>query len=109
MMKKKALSGIIASTLSISLFTSMNPMTYLPQAHAVSDNNTAIVTTIEETSIQTTTGTTQPLETTTTTTAITTAISEEQAMLDNLEKKENILFGEFQRKRAIFSDTCQCI
>ena len=103
MMKKKALSGIIASTLSISLFTSMNPMTYLPQAHAVSDNNTAIVTTIEETSIQTTTGTTQPLETTTTTTAITTAISEEQAMLDNLEKKENILFGEFQRKRAIFS------
>ena len=101
MMKKKALSGLIASTLSLSLITSMSPTTYLTQAYADGDKEAYIVTTTEEISIQTTTAATQPLETTTTTTAITTTISEEQAALDELAKKENKLFGEFQRKRAI--------
>lgn len=39
MMKKKALSGIIASTLSISLLTSMSPTTYLSQAYAGGDKD----------------------------------------------------------------------
>lgn len=103
MMKKKALSGIIAGTLSISLITSMSPTTYLTQVYADSDKDAYIVTTTEEMSIQTTTAATQTIESTTTTTAIITAISEEQAKLDELTKKENRLFGEFQRERAILS------
>lgn len=103
MMKKKALSGIIASTLSISLITSMSPTTYLTQVYADGDNDAYIVTTTDDMSIQTTTAATQTIENTTTTTAITAAISEEQAQLDELTKKENRLFGEFQRERAILS------
>lgn len=103
MMKKKALSGIIAGALSISLLTSMSSTTYLSRTYADGDKEDYIVTTTGDMSIQTTTAVTQSLESTTTTTAVTTTISEEQAALDDLAKKESKLFGEFQRERAILS------
>ena len=101
MMKKKVLSGIIASTLSVSLLTSMSPAVYLTQAYADGGSDAYSVNAAEDMSIQTTTAATQPIEGTTTT--ATTAVSEEQAVLDDLTKKENILFGEFQREKAILS------
>ena len=98
-MKNKGLSGIIASAISISLLAGMSPAAYLTQAYADGDN-TAVT---ENMSVQTTTAAvTQPIEGTTTT-AVTTAVSEEQAVLDELTEKENILFGEFKRERAVLS------
>ena len=98
MMKKKLLSGIVASAFSMSLLTSIGTATASNQAFAVADHDASTEKAIE----QTTTATTQPTETTaTTTTAITVTISEQQAALDKLAEKENVLFGEFQRERAI--------
>ena len=103
MMKKKVLSGIIASVLSMSLFTGIIPATHLNLVYAENDYAVFNVTATEDMSIQTTTAVTYPLESTTTTTVTTTAVSEKQAVLDDLTKKENRLFGEFQRERAILS------
>lgn len=99
MMKKKVLSCMIASTLSITLFTGMSPATYRPLGYAAYN-----VTASEDVSIQTTMATTgtYPIESTTTTTT-TTAVSEKQAALNELAKKENRLFGEFQRERAVLN------
>ena len=98
MMKKKLLSSIVASAFSMSLLTSIGTATASNQAFEVADHDTSTEEAIE----QTTTVTTQPTETTeTTTTAITVTISEQQAALDKLAEKENVLFGEFQRERAI--------
>lgn len=93
MMKNRGLSGVIASTISISLLAGMSPAAYMTQAYA---------DVTEEMSIQTTAAVTQPLESTTTT-SVTTAVTEEQAVLDELTQKENILFGEFKRERAVLS------
>ena len=100
MMKKKVLSGMIASALSITFFTGMSPATYRTQGYAAYN-----VTASEDLSSQTTTVTTgtYPIESTTTTTTTTTAVSEKQAALDELAKKENRLFGEFQRERAVLN------
>ena len=99
-MKKKVLSGMIASALSITFFTGMSPATYRTQGYAAYN-----VTASEDLSSQTTTVTTgtYPIESTTTTTTTTTAVSEKQAALDELAKKENRLFGEFQRERAVLN------
>ncbi|MDE6019876.1 MAG: dockerin type I repeat-containing protein [Ruminococcus sp.] len=102
MMKKKLLSGIVASAFSMSLLTSIGTATASNQAFAVADYDASSINLTEEAIEQITIATTQPTETTaTTTTAITVTISEQQAALDKLAEKENVLFGEFQRERAI--------
>ena len=101
-MKKKLLSGIVASAFSMSLLTSIGTATASNQAFAVADYDASSINLTEEAIEQITIATTQPTETTaTTTTAITVTISEQQAALDKLAEKENVLFGEFQRERAI--------
>lgn len=73
MMKKKLLSGIVASAFSMSLLTSIGTATASNQAFAVADYDASSIT----------------------------LTSEQQAALDKLDEKEKALFGEFQRERAI--------
>ena len=107
MMKKKLFSGFIASMFSISILSSIFIHTSMVQAIELTNDNSSITTSTEETSDKITLSTTHPTETTITTiktTIVTTAppkIDEKNTALEKLAIKERRLVGKFERERAV--------
>jgi len=107
MMKKKLFSGFIASMFSISILSSIFIHTSMVQAIELTNDNSSITTSTEETSDIITLSTTHPTETTITTiktTIVTTApqkIDEKNTALEKLAIKERRLVGKFERERAV--------
>ena len=107
MMKKKLFSGFIASMFSISILSSIFIHTSMVQAIELTNDNSSITTSTEETSDKITLSTTHPTETTITTiktTTVTTApkkFDEKNTALEKLAIKERRLVGKFERERAV--------
>ena len=106
-MKKKLFSGFIASMFSISILSSIFIHTSMVQAIELTNDNSSITTSTEETSDKITLSTTHPTETTITTiktTTVTTApkkFDEKNTALEKLAIKERRLVGKFERERAV--------